>query len=73
VLDERLVGAKVEARDEGSGAIPGRQCIGLPAAGREIEGGVLQLRLRRSQLDRELAEDLGVRVERVAGRTPNLV
>src|SRR5256885_1548554 len=35
--------------------------------------GVLQLRLGRGKLDRELSEHLRVRVERVAGRAPGPV
>ena len=73
VLDERLMCPEVEAGDDRARAIRCRQGVRLPAAWGEPEGGVLKLRLGRSQLDRELPEDLGVGVERVAGLAPGLV
>src|SRR5829696_402632 len=73
VLHERLVGAQVEAGDDRPGTIWGREWVGLPAARRETERGVLKLPLERREFDRELAEDLGVGVERDAGLAPGLV
>jgi hypothetical protein len=73
VLDDGLVRMEVQSCDERTRTIGGRQRSGLPAAGAEAQGGVLELRLRRRERDRELPEDLRVRMQRVAGRTPGLI
>ena len=49
VLHDRLVGTQVECGDERSGAVGGRQGESLPAASREPQGRVLQLRLWRGE------------------------
>ena len=46
---------------------------GLPPAGAEAQRGVLQLRFGRRQRRGQLAEHLGVRVQRVAGGMPRLI
>ncbi len=73
VLHERLVGAEVQPGDDRAGTVRRREDVGLPPAGREPERSMLQLRLGRCQLDGQLAQDLGVGVERVAGVGPGLV
>src|SRR6478672_8538808 len=50
-----------------------RQGERLPTARGLAERSVLQLGLGRSQLDGELAEDLGVGMKRVARRAPLLI
>jgi hypothetical protein len=73
VLDQGLVGPQIEHDDKRSGAVGRRQQTRFPPSRREPQRRVLKLRLRRSQRHRELAEDLGVRVQRVAGRAPPLI
>ena len=73
VLDQGLVGAKVERDAEGARAVGRWQRCGFPAAGGETERGVLQLRLGWSEDHRKLAEDLCVCVQRVARRGPGVV
>src|SRR4029077_7200720 len=72
-LKKPLRGSKVEPGDDRTGAIGGRQHRRLPSPRGQAKGSVLQLRLRKSELYRELSEDLGVGVERVAGRAPRLI
>ena len=73
VLGDRVMGVQVERNDQRAGAVGSRQRQGLPPACAEAQRGVLELRLFRGEGDRELAEDLRVRVQRVAGCTPRLV
>ena len=73
VLDERLVRAEIQRDHEGARAVRGGECEGLPAACGEPQRGVLELRLGRRERGSELAENLRVRVERVARWTPRLV
>ena len=56
------------ARHERAGAVGGGQRQRLPAARGQPQRGVLELRLGRGERDGELAENLRVGVERVAGR-----
>ena len=73
VLHDGLVGSQIQSRDERSGAVRGRERIGLPSAGGQTQRSMLQLRFRRRQRHGQLAEQLGVRVQRVAGRAPLLI
>ena len=73
VLNECLVSSQVEPGDDRAQAIGRGQHPRLPAAGRQSKGGMLELGLRRSELDRQLAEDLSVGVECVAGLGPRFV
>ncbi len=73
VLGDRFVRMQVERHDERAGAVGRRQHAGLPAPRGQPQRGVLQLRLGRRERDRELAEHLGMRVQRVARRAPVLV
>ena len=73
VLDERLVGSQVERDDERPRAVRRRQRGGLPAPRGQAQRRVLELRLGRGERHRQLAEDLGVRVQRVAGLAPLLI
>ena len=70
VLGERLVSVQVEAGDERARAVGRRQRPRLPAARRQAQGGVLKLRLGRRERHRQLAEDLRMGVQRVAGVAP---
>ena len=73
VLGDRVVGVQVERDDQRAGAVGRRQRQGLPPAPAEAQSGVLELRLGRGERHRELAEHLGVRVQRVAGGAPRFV
>ena len=73
VLDNRLVDAQVERDNQGSRTIRSGQRRGLPAPRRQAQRRVLQLRLGRGELCRELAEDLGVRVQGVTRRAPLVI
>ena len=73
VLDHRLVAAQVEGGGERSGPVRRRQRRRLPAAHGQAQRGVLQLRLRWRPGCGQLAEQLSVRMQRVAGGTPFLV
>jgi hypothetical protein len=73
VLDDRLVNPQVECDDQGSGAIGSGQRRRLPAPCRQAQRRVLQLRLWRGELRRELAEDLGMRVQGVTRRAPLVI
>ena len=73
VLHDRLVKMQIEGGDQRPAAIRGRQRGGLPAARGQPQRRMLKLRLGRGQLGRQLAEHLGMGVERVAGRSPVLV
>jgi putative spermidine/putrescine transport system ATP-binding protein len=73
VLDDRLVDPQVQRDNQGSGAVGRGQRRGLPAPCRQPQRRVLQLRLGRRQLHRELAEDLGMRVQGVTRRAPLLI
>ena len=70
VLGDRLVGVQVQRHHERARAVGRRQREGLPPARGEPQRRVLELRLGRRDRRRELAQDLGVRVQRVAGRAP---
>jgi hypothetical protein len=63
VLENRLVGVQIQRCDEGSGAIGRRQWKRFPATRAQPQRGVLELGLGRRELDRELSENLRVRVE----------
>jgi hypothetical protein len=73
VLGDGLAAVQVERDDERPGAVGRRQRVRLPAARRQAQRGVLQLRLGRREHGGELAEDLRVRVDRVERRAPRLV
>jgi hypothetical protein len=73
VLDQRRVIMQVEGDHQHAVAARRGQRGGLPAARRQPQRGVLQLRLWRREVRRQLAENLGVRVQRVAGRAPIIV
>ena len=73
VLGDGVVAVEVQRDDQCAGAVGRRQRQGLPPAPAQAQRGVLQLRLRRGQHRRELAEDLRVGVHGVAGRAPRLV
>ena len=64
---------QVQGDDQRPAAVQGGQRGRLPAPCGQPQRGVLQLRLGRSELDRELAEHLTVRVQCVAGRLPLFV
>ena len=72
-FDDGLVAVQIEGDDEGAGAIGGRQRRRLPASRRQAQGGVLQLRLGRGGRRGELAQHLGVGMERVAGLAPHSI
>jgi hypothetical protein len=67
------MGSQIESDDERPRAVRGSERGGLPSARGKPQRRVLQLRLGRGERDRQLAEDLGVRVEGVARRAPLLV
>ena len=73
VLGDRLMGVQVQRDDQRARAVRRREREGLPATRAEAQRGVLKLRLGRGERRRQLAEDLRVRVERVAGRAPRFV
>ena len=73
VLDPGFVEPQVKDDDQGSRTIRGGQRQGLPSARRQAQRRVLKLRLRRGQLRRQLAQDLGVGVQRVTRRVPLLI
>ena len=73
MLRHGLVGSQVQGGDDRPGAVGGGQGQRLPAPRGEAQGGVLELRLGRGEGHRELAEHLGVGVQRVAGLSPRLV
>src|SRR5207247_7714235 len=73
VLQDGLVRAEIERDGQRARAVGSRQRERLPSAGGQRQGGVLQLRLGRRQDDGQLAEDLGVGVQRVARRAPVFV
>ncbi len=73
VLGDRIVTLQIEGHDEGARSVGRRERQGLPSPGREPQRSVLQLGLGWSQRDRQLAEHLCVRVQRVAGGPPRLV
>src|SRR5205807_6946399 len=70
VLDERVVSAQVESHDNHPGAVRQRERERLPPACGQPQCGVLKLRLWRRQRGGQLAENLRVRMQRVAGRAP---
>ena len=73
VLGDRIVTLQIERHDERTRSVGCRERQGLPSPGREPQRRVLQLGLGWSQRDRQLAEHLSVRVQRVAGGPPRLV
>jgi hypothetical protein len=73
VLSDRVMGSQVEHNDQRAGAVGRRQRQGLPSASAEAQSGVLELRLWRGERRCELAEDLSMRVQRVAGGAPRFV
>ena len=73
VLDHRLVPVQVQRGDQRAGTVRCGQRRGFPAARGQPQGRVLQLGFGWRELHRQLAEDLGVRVQRVAGRAPPIV
>ena len=70
VLDHRLVDPQVERDDQRPGTVRRGQRRRLPPARGQPQRSVLQLRLRWGELRRQLAEHLGMRMQRVAGRAP---
>ena len=73
VLDQCLVGVKVERDAEGAGAVGRRQRRGFPSPCRQAKRCMLELRLRWSEDHGKLAEHLRVGVQRVARRAPGVV
>ena len=73
VLGPRLVAVQVESHDQRPRAVGRRQRRRLPPPRGQPQRGVLQLRLGRSELRRQLAQRLGVGVKRVAGCRPVLI
>ncbi len=73
VLGDGVMGVQVESDDECAGPVGGGQGEGLPPPCAQAEGSVLELRLGRSEGCGQLAEDLGVGVQRVAGGVPFVV
>ena len=73
MFHDGLMGVQVESRHDRAAAVRCRQCERLPPARRQPQGGVLQLRLGRGELDGQLAEELSVRVQGVAGLAPAVV
>ncbi len=73
VLDERLMDVQVQGGDERARSIGRGKWSGLPATRGQPQRRVLELRLRWSERHRQLAQDLGVSVQRVAGLAPVLV
>ena len=73
VFGDRLMGVQVERHDQRARAVGRRQRQSLPAARAQLQRRVLELRLGRGQLRRQLAEQLGVRVQGVAGLAPLLI
>src|SRR5207248_10120025 len=70
VLDHHLVGMKVEGGYERARAVRRRERIRLPTARGHAQGSVLELWRGRGQCNSELAEQLRVGVQRVAGGAP---
>ena len=70
VFDDGLVGAQIEGGHDRARAVGCGQRERLPSARGQAQGGVLQLGLRRRQRDRQLAQQLRVSVQRVAGLLP---
>jgi hypothetical protein len=68
-----MVGTEIERRDENTGTVRCGKRQGFPATSRESQRRVLELGLRRGELDTELAEKLGVGVKGVAGFAPLVV
>jgi hypothetical protein len=73
VLDQRLVAAQVKCDDDGTAAVRRGKRRRLPAPRGKAQGRVLELGLGWGEGDRELAEDLDMRVERVARLAPLVV
>ena len=73
VLDHGFVRTEVERDRHGARAVRRRHWCGLPAAGGQAQRRMLELRLGRGKSHRELAEQLGVGVERVARCAPLVV
>jgi two-component system response regulator MprA len=73
VLHERLVGSQIEPRHERARAVWRGQRKRLPAACAQTQRCVLQLGLRGRDRHRQLAQNLRVRVQRVARRAPAIV
>jgi hypothetical protein len=73
VLDHRVMVVQIEDDDERTRTVWRRQRRRLKPAGREAQGRVLELWFGWRQRHRELAEHLGVRVQRVARVTPGVV
>ena len=73
VLGYGAMVAEIERRDQRAGVIGCGERQRLPSTRGEAERSVLELRFGRREGDRELAQDLSVRVQRVARRAPRLV
>ena len=73
VLDHGLVRPQVQRDDQRAGAVRCGQRRGLPSPGGQPQRRVLELGFGRGEPDRQLAQHLGVRVQRVARRAPILV
>ena len=72
-LDGHLVIPQIECHHEGPGAVRRRQGGRLPPSRRQAQRRVLKLRLGRRERHRQLAQELRMRVQRVAGLRPALV
>ena len=73
VLGDDLVGPQVQRDGQRTGAVWCWQRECLPAAYRQAHRGVLQLGFGRSERRGQLAQNLGVGVQGVAGGTPGVV
>jgi len=73
VLRDGLMGPLVQRDDQRTGAVRCRQRKRLPARYGQAQRGVLQLGLGRSQRRGQLAQNLRVDVQGVAGGTPGAV
>lgn len=73
VLDDRLVSPEIEGGNERPRAVGGRQWGRLPSARGQTQRRVLKLGLGRSEHHRQLAQELRVGVQRVAGGAPLLI
>ena len=73
VFDNRRMPVKIECDDQCPRAVRRGQRRGLPPPRRQSQRGVLELWLGRSEANRQLAEQLGMCVQRVARLTPRRI
>jgi hypothetical protein len=70
VFDDRLLRSEAHSHDHRTGAVRRRQRQRLRAPRAQSQRRVLQLRLGRAELRHQLAQQLGVRMQGVAGCVP---